>query len=991
MGIDLALYTINEEEDRMSRKFLAVFMSLALLTFMIVPSSAAFAGSGKGKGNGKATLNNFQPELHLQNSKLLKNKKKIAPGLLKKYKANEEGNYIIIFNGPIEDEMKAESIKRGAELIEYIPDFAFLAKMSPEEAKSVEELGFVKETRVYQPVNKFQSALLDEYGNVKGYGEGIFNVVTFGKDKKGFDRVLKNSRGKKLGHKKNKTIVKLNRGQLKKLARLDDVKYIEEKPTYELFNDVATDYIDVDQIWNLGYKGSGQVVGVCDTGLDSGVNDSSMHADFQGRIDDIFALGRSTADDPHGHGTHVAGSVLGDGTESNGEITGIAPEANLVFQSVLDSNGGLGGLPTDLNDLFVQAKNAGSDIHTNSWGASVNGDYNTNAREVDEYLWNNNDMIILFAASNDGDDEQGNVVYNTIGSPGTAKNCITVGASENYRPSKGSYADDPTDIALFSSRGNTDDGRTKPDIVAPGTWILSTRSSLASDDSFWGTYNNYYAFMGGTSMATPITAGAVASAREFMQTEWNHTPSPAMMKAALINGATDLGFGVPSKDQGWGRISLNDSFNSKEYKYEDETYSLSTNETKTFNYDVESTNTPLRLSVVWTDYPGSTTATKALVNDLDLVVTSPSGTVYNGNDFSSPYNDSADHTNNVENVWIETPETGTYTVTIEGYNVPQGPQPFVLFASADFGTSSGGGTDTTAPSVSISNPSASATVSSSVSFAATASDNVGVSKVEFYVDNSLVATDTSSPYSTSWDTTAYTDGNHNLEVIAYDAAGNTNSDSISVTVDNSSSGGGTSDTASETFSGYVDSSGTASQYFYIDVTSTGTVDLSLTWGTSDDLDMFLYDPSGSEVARAYTTSDPETISFDATTTGRYKIEVNAYSGANSFTVDATHPIDTAQTSVGQATDTLSDGANKEYTITVGDSGTLNVSLSWTNSSSSDLDIYLLDPSGSQVDKAYSTRNPESISYKVSTTGDYTIKVDSYSGSADFTLDVVWPK
>ena len=88
---------------------------------------------------------------------------------------------------------------------------------------------------------------------------------------------------------------------------------------------------------------------------------------------------------------------------------------------------------------------------------------------------------------------------------------------------------------------------------------------------------------------------------------------------------------------------------------------------------------------------------------------------------------------------------------------------------------------------------------------------------------------------------------------------------------------------------------------------------------------------------------------------------------------------------------MSDGANKAYTITVGDPGTINVSMSLTNSSSSDLDIYLLDPSGSQVDKAYSTRNPESISYKVSTAGGYRIKVNSYSGSADFTLDVVWPK
>ncbi len=176
-------------------------------------------------------------------------------------------------------------------------------------------------------------------------------------------------------------------------------------------------------------------------------------------------------------------------------------------------------------------------------------------------------MIVLFAAGNDGtDDTWTNVLYDTISSPGTAKNCITVGASENNRPSIHAMADNPNEIAIFSSRGWCEDGRIKPDIVAPGTFILSTKSSKAPVDNFWSGYNDYYAYMGGTSMATPLTAGAVAVAREYMQTEWSHTPSPAMMKAAIINGATDIGYGVPSEDQGWGRVSLVDSLTSKEYR-----------------------------------------------------------------------------------------------------------------------------------------------------------------------------------------------------------------------------------------------------------------------------------------------------------------------------------------------------------------------------------------------------------------------------------------
>ena len=109
-------------------------------------------------------------------------------------------------------------------------------------------------------------------------------------------------------------------------------------------------------------------------------------------------------------------------------------------------------------------------------------------------------------------------------------------------------------------------------------------------------------------------------------------------------------------------------------------------------------------------------------------------------------------------------------------------------SSGGGGGGGGGGGDTTAPTVSITAPSSGATVSGTVSFTASASDNVGVSKVEFYVDGSLKSTDTSSPYSYSWDTTAASNASHTLMAKAYDAANNTGSDSESVTVSNSGGG-----------------------------------------------------------------------------------------------------------------------------------------------------------------------------------------------------------
>ena len=603
-------------------------------------------------------------------------------GLMKKgYAINETGSYIIVFSGPITKPMRTRTVELGAQIEEYLPEFSYLALMTPGQARNIESLSFVENVMIYQPAYKINPSLK---AKMNGNKKVTVNVVPFKNDVDALENVLNNAGAQKMAKGKGVAVVNVHPANLAKLANSNKVKYLEEKPTYQLLNDIAKGIMNVDDVWNLGYDGSTQVVGICDTGLDTGVNDSTMHPDFQGRIDAIYALGKATAEDTHGHGTHVAGSVLGDGTASNGQIQGMAPAAHMVFQSVLDSSGGLGGLPADLNTLYSQAWNAGARIHTNSWGAAVGGDYTTDCVNTDEYMWNNKDMTILFAAGNDGNPHGPRIVYESIGAPGTSKNVITVGASENDRPSKGSYADNINEIALFSSRGNTSDGRIKPDVSAPGTWILSTKSSAAPIDSYWGAYNDYYAYMGGTSMATPLTAGAVAIAREYMQTEWGITPKGSMLKAALINGATDMGHGVPSKDQGWGRVNLVDSLASKEYKYDNETVSLSTGEKMTYTYNVASSSTPLRLSMVWTDYPGSTSAKVQLVNDLDIKVTSPSGQVYHGNDFSKPYDNSVDRLNNVENVWIDSPEVGTYTIEVSAYNVPFGPQPYSLFASGDF-------------------------------------------------------------------------------------------------------------------------------------------------------------------------------------------------------------------------------------------------------------------------------------------------------------------
>jgi serine protease AprX len=195
----------------------------------------------------------------------------------------------------------------------------------------------------------------------------------------------------------------------------------------------------------------------------------------------------------------------------------------------------LSGIPDNLEPLFRFAYDHGARIHSNSWGGGEAGAYDDQCRQFDDFVWRRKDMCFVIAAGNDGSDADGDGAINpgSVTSPGTCKNGITVGACENQRTEFNSetygrwwpgdfpqppmhndpMANNPRQVVAFSSRGPTTDGRTKPDVVAPGTFILSTRSTRLAPNNFaWGAYpaNHAYFHMGGTSMATPLVAGCLA-------------------------------------------------------------------------------------------------------------------------------------------------------------------------------------------------------------------------------------------------------------------------------------------------------------------------------------------------------------------------------------------------------------------------------------------------------------------------------------------------
>lgn len=919
----------------MTKRCFAVILTLTLLfSFFPVPPSDA---SGSGRQN---------PALiYLKAQQLVPEAKKADfwPGLF-----SPPGNksrtslYLVQFSGPVEDRWKEEVLKTGAELGDYIPDFAFLVKMDTATASKVKELAFVSSVSDYKPVYKLHRSLGDMLlaGSQNNTQTDIKISLFNGADPAAVAALIqKDSPGAVMEKNRDSVFARLRPSDLMKLADNPDVVFVDRVSKFHLYNDKAAGVMQAPVLWQNSLDGAGQVIGIADSGLDTGKNDSSMHLDFQGRIKALYALGRTgDASDRTGHGTHVAGSALGSGARSNGQYKGLAPKAQLVFQSVADASGGMGGIPSDLGQLFAQAWQAGARIHTNSWGEDNNGGYDYNAQNVDRYI-RNNDMTVLFAAGNSGSNPySGGTVYKSVGTPATAKNVIAVGASENNRANFGSISDNINSVAFFSSRGTAADDRVKPDVVAPGTMILATRSSLAPAGNYSGTLNNYYGYMSGTSMAAPLTAGGVALIRQYYTDKLGITPKPSLLKATLINGAKDMGYGLASRDQGWGRVDLSGLYptGGQAIRFDNESTPLATGQSKEFTYEIASSGQPLKLTLVWTDYPGSTAASRALVNDLDLIVASPGGTVYNGNDFAAPYNNAADRLNNVENVLIKAPETGTYLVTVKGYNIPNGPQPFALAVSGGFGQAPA---PAPAPQPTP-QPAPTPEPQPAPQPAPSPAPAPAPAPSPQPAPGPTVVTETMNDYLSS----AYT--------VKY-------------------------------------------KNYYIDVTRPGEVKLNLSWGAyTANLDLSLINPAGTQVARAATRSRPEQITFNAAATGRYTVKVNAYSGRSSYKLTMTHPVDPAKTGVLNASGTVNAAGTREklYDIKAGGKGAVNVQVSWTSTTATDIDVYLLNSAGSVVAKATSSsRNPETISFPVNAAGNYKLKIYAYKGSGSYKMQAVYPK
>jgi hypothetical protein len=511
------------------------------------------------------------------------------------------------------------------------------------------------------------------------------------------------------------------------LASLDGVEWVSVRPQFKRFDveipkgllgasrtshfaltgfESGAQVLNLHSVWIAGWRGASQVVAAADSGLDTG-DPRTLAKDFVHHHASFSVVpGSATWADFIGHGTHVMGSIGGAGLQSNGAITGTAPEARLMMQSVA-SEDGLFSLPDDLGEVFGQAYQNGARIHSNSWGTNQSGVYSSESSLVDQFMWEHPQMSILFAAGNEGADanKDGRIDPGSVSPPSTAKNVISVGASENLvlkggfqmpagellpdvfskEPLRGDkLSNNPGGLAVFSSRGPTRDGRMKPDLVAPGTNILSNCSQRPEASEMWGKFGDHYCFSGGTSMATPLVAGVAAVLREkLIKSPEFKEASAALIKAILLHTATDLfpgQFGQggakegqeilkpgPGFDQGFGRVNAEAAVLG-ELKMWDEP-GVGAGESQKFSVQELS-----KVTLVYTDAPGAPMASRTLVNDLRLEVLAAGNKIFTNESLRD----------NVEQVLVPQGQQGPFEVRVTGVSVPMGKsfrQPYALVIS----------------------------------------------------------------------------------------------------------------------------------------------------------------------------------------------------------------------------------------------------------------------------------------------------------------------
>ncbi|MCP4592756.1 MAG: S8 family serine peptidase [bacterium] len=616
---------------------------------------------------------------------------------------------VMQLDGPITPARRRAYERAGIRLGDYLPDRAYVVELEGVDPTAARSLPGVRWIGLYRPEWKLDPAIgrslpaLDARdrsersasgtdpalaGRRRLLRAGLVQVVVSlftGEDPgrwagelKGLDGVeVLATQSSRSGRGLIDAVVPLR--SLHAVSALPGVQFVEEAPVGTLRNDTTRWVVQSNvslstPLWTQGLHGEDQIAGLIDSEV------WEEHCAFV----DTEPIGPTHRKiiahrgDPgnHSHGTHTAGTLVGDqGSRGAADpVDGIAFASKVSFSLYWD----VSATPSLLYPDLAAAHVDGARVHSNSWGDDTTDEYTTWCEQADRFSYDFEESLVVFAATNTA----------TLKTPENAKNILAVGATYQAPNQENKYK---------GGTGPTFDGRRKPEVFAPGSSIVSASAYVSCGTST----------LGGASMAAPAVAGVAVLVRQYF-TEGLYpsgvpvpgdalTPSGALLKSTVINSATDMTgvAGYPSDDEGWGRIRAIDTLyfagDDRKLFVADvfNTNGLSTAEFETYHVNVTTNAEPLKITLVFTDPPGTVGAADPVVNDLDLVVTGPLsagslGDSYFGNNFSagqSAAGGARDDRNNVEQIHLLAPGPGVYTLEIQGTAVNQGKQGYALVVS----------------------------------------------------------------------------------------------------------------------------------------------------------------------------------------------------------------------------------------------------------------------------------------------------------------------
>jgi hypothetical protein len=656
--------------------------------------------------------------------------------------------------GPLTPGQRAQLEEAGAALLDYLPVHGYRLRAAPQAEEEIRSLPFVTWLGELPPHLKIHPELLARAGRAPG-SEKIRVILSADEPESRVLKILAGLSPAAAPSGKGsawRVEAMVPAGRLPAiLSRLSGLPEVEAIETARPFRPMNQDAVWVHQsfvgpspqqtpVFDRGIFGCGQTMALADTGQDYGAcyfADPNAGAPpistclaapcpagtpAPARRKDIIYYnwsGTPAGDDDtcpptlgaSGHGTHTSGSAAGDRSPyadcggftspSRDGGDGQAPGAKLVIQEMGDGLEYLNNRGGTLWNLAEVAYQSGARIHSDSWGGAcydIFGScipgctmpYDSFARDADLAMWTFPDLLMVLSAGNAG---QFCPAPLAVGTPGIAKNPVTVGSLGH-----GAGASTPSD---FTSPGPVHDGRLKPTLAAQGKSVVS-----AASDANPATANCATCSLDGTSMAAPTTAGLAALVREYYAAGFyatgtrnqasGYVPTGALLKATLIDGAVALGASAPGPDfdAGYGRILLDSTlaFTASAFKLrvDDHREGITTGSVVTHAYDV-APGTPLRATLVWTDYPAALNAAVARVNELKLEAVDPNGTVWfqtldsasGAPTQTANAADPHDTLNVEERLVFDDPMPGRWIIRVSGLDVPWGPQPFALVVRGD--------------------------------------------------------------------------------------------------------------------------------------------------------------------------------------------------------------------------------------------------------------------------------------------------------------------